>query len=76
MTITGVWLDESKEDCTMCGLCQSICPKVFEVPEKMTVKENADLTCEGDIMQAADSCPVNVIALEFDHSRKRDNIDE
>ena len=76
MKITHVWLDESKEDCTMCGLCQTISPKVFAVPNKMVVKEDADLSAQDEIFKAAQSCPVNVIALEFDHSRKRSNIDE
>lgn len=73
MAITKVWLDERKEDCTMCGLCQSLCPEVFVVPEKMTVKGDADLGCQAAIQEAVDSCPVNVIALENDHSGKRDN---
>ncbi len=57
----------------MCGLCQSLCPEVFVVPEKMTVKGDADLGCQAAIQEAVDSCPVNVIALENDHSGKRDN---
>lgn len=73
MAITRVWLDESKEDCTMCGLCQSMCPKVFVVPEKMVVREDADLSCKSEIIEAANSCPVDVIAIEFDRSGKRDN---
>ena len=76
MKITNVWLDESKEDCTMCGLCQSICPKVFVVPEKMSVREDADLSCESEIIEASNACPVNVIAIEFNYSGKRDNTDE
>ena len=73
MVITRVWLDERKEECTMCGLCQSTCPEVFEVPEKMRVKTDADLGKEDKIKEAADSCPVNVIALELNSSGKRDN---
>lgn len=57
----------------MCGLCKMTCPEVFEVPEKMQVKNDADLTKELEIKEAADSCPVNVIAIEFDSSGKRDN---
>jgi len=71
--ITGVWLDESKEECTMCGLCESTCPEVFKVPEKMTILENADLSKAELIQEAAVHCPVSVIAYEFDHSGKRDN---
>ena len=76
MKITNVWLDESKEDCTMCGLCQTISPKVFAVPHKMVVREDADLSAQDEIFKAVQSCPVNVIALEFDNSGKRDNTDE
>ena len=75
MVITKVWLDETKEDCTMCGLCQSICPKVFVVPEKMMVRDDADLSCQSEIFKAAESCPVNVIAFELDKSGKVDNIE-
>ena len=55
MKITNVWLDESKEDCTMCGLCQTMSPKVFVVPHKMVVRENADLSAQDEIFKAAQS---------------------
>ena len=73
MAITRVWLDESENECTMCGACEAICPDVFEVPEKMTVKDGADLSLEGEIVEAAEGCPVNTIAIERDGSGKRDN---
>lgn len=73
MAITRVWLDESKEDCTMCGLCATTCPNVFYVPEKMTVLENADLAGTEKILEAAENCPVSVIAVELDGSGKRNN---
>jgi ferredoxin len=73
--ITRVWLDESKEDCTMCSLCETTCPEVFRVPEKMTVLENADLRCQDKIETAAHACPVSVIAIEYDYSKKRDNVE-
>lgn len=76
MKITRVWLDESKEDCTMCGLCESMCPKVFKVPIKMIVKEDADLSLATQIEEAANACPVNVIAIEYGNSGKRDNQNE
>lgn len=74
--ITRVWLDESKEDCTMCGLCQNNCPEVFVVPERMTVRDDADLTQIEKIRQAAKDCPVSVIAFELNHSGQRDNQDD
>jgi len=73
MAITKVWLDESENECTMCGACEAVCPEVFEVPEKMVVKTDADLSLTDEIEEAAQSCPVDVIALEHDNSGKRDN---
>ena len=73
MAITRVWLDERKEDCTPCGLFQEICAEVFAVPKKMQVKQDANLSKEDEIKAAAESCPVNVIAIEYDNSGKRDN---
>ncbi len=73
MAITRVWLDESNEDCTQCGLCQTICPEVFSVPEKMMVLESPNLSKTVEIEEAAASCPVSVIALEKASSGKRDN---
>lgn len=65
MKITKVWLDESNDECTSCGLCESIAPEVFEVPDKMIVKENVDYdNFKNDIKEAADSCPVGVISFE------------
>jgi len=65
MKITRVWLDESTDECTSCGLCESIAPNVFEVPDKMIVKENVDFDAfKSDTLDAADSCPVGVIKYE------------
>ena len=73
MKITRVWLDESQQDCTMCGLCKTNCPDVFDVPEKMIVKGDADLAQVKNIEKAAAECPVNVIAIEYNNSGRRDN---
>jgi len=73
MAITRVWLDESENECTMCGACEAVCDSVFEVPEKMVVKSGADLSLEDEIKEAVDSCPVDTIAIEYDNSGKRDN---
>jgi len=65
MKITKVWLDESNDECTSCGLCESIAPDIFEVPDKMVVKSNANFNDSiADIKDAADSCPVGVIKYE------------
>jgi ferredoxin len=73
MAVTRVWLDESENECTMCGACEAVCDSVFEVPEKMIVKANADLSLDEEIREAADSCPVGTIGIEYDNSGKRDN---
>ena len=75
MKITRVWLDESIEDCTECGLCETTCPEVFEVPEKMVVKSDANLQKKNGIEDAANACPVSVIAIEYNNSGDRDNTD-
>lgn len=74
MAITRVWLDESENECTMCGACEAVVDAVFEVPEKMVVKAGVDFSAfEDEIKEAADGCPVATIAYEIDGSGKRDN---
>lgn len=59
MAITKVWIEEG---CTSCGLCESVCPDVFEVPEEAIVLDGADLKANEDgIKEAAECCPVEVI---------------
>lgn len=71
--VTKVWLDETENECTMCGACEAICPDVFEVPEKMILKEGFDLSLTEEIEEAAEGCPVATIAIEYDNSGQRDN---
>ncbi len=62
MAITKVYIEEG---CTVCGLCEEICPDVFEIEDEAQVKEGADLSAnEEDIIEAAESCPVEVIKYE------------
>ncbi|MGM0504508.1 MAG: ferredoxin [Bacteroidota bacterium] len=62
MAIKKVWIEEG---CTSCGLCESICPEVFEMPDEAIVKEDADFAAnEEEIKEAAESCPVDVIKYE------------
>jgi len=62
MAIKKVWIEEG---CTSCGLCESICPDVFEIPDEAIVKEGADFAAnEAEIKDAAESCPVEVIKYE------------
>jgi ferredoxin len=62
MPITKVWMTEG---CTACGLCESICPDVFEMQDIAVVKEGADYSAfEAEIKDAAASCPVEIILFE------------
>jgi ferredoxin len=49
MAITKVWLDETENECTMCGACEAIAPDIFEVPEKMIVRDDANLTLSDEM---------------------------
>ena len=51
--------------CISCGLCISICPNVFHFNEE-NLAEAADTVPDADraaVQEAADSCPVSVIAV-------------
>lgn len=53
-----------EDGCTACGLCEQICPAVFQVTDVAIVKSGADLKAnEQTIKEAADSCPVSVIKI-------------
>ena len=59
MTIKKVWIDEG---CIACGLCEEICPEVFELKDLATVIESVNYSnYEGQIKEASESCPVEVI---------------
>ena len=65
MSIKKVWLDETENECISCGACESACPEVFEVPDKMKVKSGVDFNeFEAQIKEAAESCPTEVIKYE------------
>jgi len=52
------------EDCIGCGLCASICPKVFSMTDEGLAKAiDADVPAEAldSAAEAMDSCPVNAI---------------
>jgi ferredoxin len=53
------------EGCTACGLCESICPEVFEMKDLAEVKPGVNYSeFETEIKDAADSCPAEVIKYE------------
>ena len=63
MAIKKVWMEEG---CTSCNLCVDICLEVFDMPDDVAVvKEgvNYDDYTE-EIIEAAESCPVEVIKYE------------
>ncbi|NWJ51595.1 MAG: ferredoxin [Bacteroidetes bacterium] len=65
MAIKKVWLDESENDCISCGVCEITCPEVFEVPDRMIVKQVANFDAyEAAIRDAVESCPSEVIKFE------------
>ena len=63
MAIKKVTVDS--RNCIATGLCERICPNVFEVDDKAKIKEGADIQkYETEIKEAAESCPVEVIEFE------------
>ncbi|MGC8981335.1 MAG: ferredoxin [Minisyncoccia bacterium] len=53
----------NREKCIGCGMCQSLCPEVFEVEEGTAkVKEDADIEKNRDcIEKAKENCPMQAI---------------
>ena len=63
MAISKVWIEEG---CIVCNACEDICPEVFSVTDETTViKDGVDVgEYEDEIIEAAESCPVEVIKYE------------
>lgn len=62
MAISSVTITD---DCTGCGLCEATCPEVFDLDDVATVKADADLDANEELIrQAADECPVEAIIVE------------
>ena len=59
MPIKKVWIED---DCIACGMCESVCPEVFKIEDIAVVIEGVNYADHSDgIIEAADSCPVEVI---------------
>ena len=54
------------EDCTGCGVCEHICPEVFELDGDMAkvIADPVPASEEENCRNAAESCPVEAIELE------------
>ncbi len=55
------------DTCTGCGLCVEICPAVFEMGEDaiaIVIVDPVPAEAEESCQEAADSCPVEAIAIE------------
>jgi len=63
MAISKVWIEEG---CIVCNACEDICPDVFSVTDdSCLVNEGVDFSeHEEAIIEAAESCPVEVIKYE------------
>ena len=57
-----VWIDD---ECIACEACVEICPEVFKLEGEIAeVLEDADLSLDQAIEEAADECPVDAIHYE------------
>lgn len=62
MSVSKVWIEDG---CTACGLCEELCPDVFEVDEIASVISGVDFDeFEDCIEEASDNCPVEVIKYD------------
>lgn len=60
-----VKIDESL--CTGCGICETICPDVFEINEEGISQVIADDPCSYECCsEAAENCPEEAIIIEDD----------
>ena len=57
-----VWIEPG---CISCGTCEAVCPKVFKVTNISHIVPNANLKENKELIEeAAEICPVSVIAYE------------
>lgn len=56
-----------RSGCISCGLCTSICPEIFRMADDgiaEVYQEDVPEELEASAIEAQDSCPVAVIAVE------------
>jgi len=56
-----------RDGCISCGLCPTICPEVFRMADDGIAEvynEDVPQEVEGQAVEAQESCPVSVIAVE------------
>jgi ferredoxin len=56
-----------RANCISCGLCEAICPEVFRMGSDGPAEAYVEVIPEAAVMtakEAAESCPVSVIAVE------------
>lgn len=55
------------EKCIGCTLCTSVCPDVYEMDDEdkaFAKNENVPADLEGEVREAAESCPTEAIEVE------------
>lgn len=54
------------DDCIACGLCEEICPEVFEQGDEVAevIADPVPAGAEGCAKEAAESCPTDAIIIE------------
>lgn len=64
------------ENCIGCGMCTSICPKVFSMTDENVAVANGEISLELEdmVQEAADSCPVGAIEVSVTLPKVPDTI--
>ncbi|MEA2066251.1 MAG: ferredoxin [Thermotogota bacterium] len=53
-----------KDACIGCGVCEGLCPEVFEMTDDGKAQAKVPETEAACVQDAADSCPTQAIKLE------------